>query len=55
MKSIESWIDEKLKEIALKLPQLAHHESASFNCGYNAGYKNAILDLEKFLHLENID
>jgi hypothetical protein len=42
-------IDVKLAEIANKLPSLVHQDAASFACGYNSGYKNALLDLERKL------
>jgi hypothetical protein len=46
---LNSWIDEKLGEIANKLPSLVHTEPASFACGYNVGYKQALLDIENHL------
>lgn len=46
---LNSWIDEKIGEIANKLPSLVHTEPASFACGYNVGYKSALLDLENRL------
>jgi len=46
---VQDWINKKLKEIADKLPTLAHTEPASFSCGYNVGYKNALLDLEHII------
>lgn len=46
------WIDSKLAEIANKLPALVYQDAASFSCGYNAGYKQAVLDLER--HLEGM-
>ena len=52
MKSIKKWINNKLKEVGEKLPKLIHNDPASFACGYNAGYKNALLDIEKFLFKE---
>jgi hypothetical protein len=52
MKSIQEWIDNKLKEIEVKLPVLIHKDPASFACGYNAGYKCALLDIERFLFKE---
>lgn len=44
---LQDWMNRKLKEIAEKLPTLVHTEPASFSCGYNVGYKHAILDLER--------
>lgn len=43
---IQDWINNKYKEIAVKLPTLVHTEPASFSCGFNTGYKQALLDLE---------
>lgn len=42
---LQEWIDKRLKYIAELLPQLQHEDPASFACGYNAGYKNALLDM----------
>ena len=47
--SVNNWIDRKLGDIAKKLPSLVHTEPASFACGYNAGYKGALLDLHRYL------
>jgi len=49
MALLNSWIDSKLADIANKLPTLTHQDAASFACGYNTGYKSALLDLEKQL------
>jgi len=49
---LNQWIDSKLAEITNQLPTLVHQDPASFACGYNTGYKNALLDLEK--HLDHI-
>ncbi len=49
MPLLNDWIDGKLEEISGKLPELAHTEPASFCCGYNSGYKQAMLDLEAYL------
>lgn len=46
---IQDWIHEQLKDIATKLPTLVHTEPASFACGYNAGYKRALLDLDNII------
>lgn len=46
---IQDWTAQKLREIADKLPTLVHTEPASFSCGYNVGYKQAILDLERII------
>ena len=47
--NIHEWIDLKFEEIAEKLPHLAHEDAASFACGYNMGYKRAVLDLDDFI------
>jgi hypothetical protein len=47
--TIHDWIEAKLAEIALKLPTLVHTEPASFSCGFNVGYKQALLDLEHII------
>lgn len=44
---LQQWIDKKLECIAQKLPNKAHTEPASFSCGYNVGYKQCLLDLER--------
>ena len=49
---IQNWIDSKLAFIATKLPTLVHTEPASFACGFNTGYKQAILELDRFLEDE---
>ena len=43
---IQDWIENKYTEIAKKLPTLVHTEPASFACGFNLGYKQALRDLE---------
>lgn len=43
---IQDWISEQYKEIAKKLPNLVHTEPASFACGFNTGYKEALRELE---------
>ena len=48
----KEWLNKKISEIAKKLPTLVHTEPASFSCGYNVGYKQAMLDLERFLEYE---
>lgn len=47
--TLPRWIDDKLKSVAEKLPSLVHTEPASFACGFNIGYKQALLDLSLFL------
>jgi len=52
---VREWIDAKLCEIAAKLPSLVHSDPASFNCGYNSGYKQAVLELDRLLEAQEID
>lgn len=47
--NMQKWIDDKIKQIAEKLPNTAHTEPSSFACGYNVGYKQALLDMQKIL------
>ena len=47
--TIELWIDEKLTEIGDKIKEITHDNPASFSCGYNVGYRQAILDLQNFI------
>lgn len=46
---IQDWTAGKFKEIAAKLPTLVHTEPASFSCGFNTGYKQALIDLENLI------
>jgi hypothetical protein len=46
---LKEWINDKFVEIATKLPTLVHTEPASFACGFNVGYKHALLELDRFL------
>ncbi len=50
--SLQEWIDSKFKMIADKLPTLVHQDPASFACGYNVGYKQCLLELDRFLQDE---
>ena len=45
----QEWIDNGFAKVAEKLPNLVHTEPASFACGFNTGYKQAMLDLDRFL------
>lgn len=54
MPLLNDWIDGKIADIANKLPTLVHTEPASFSCGYNTGYKTALLDLERFMNDANL-
>ena len=47
--SLQEWIDNKFALIAEQLPTLVHTEPASFSCGFNMGYKQALLDLDRLI------
>lgn len=51
LEKIDKWLCNKLADIAKKLPNLAHSEPASFACGFNIGYKQAMLDLNRYLDM----
>jgi hypothetical protein len=53
--NLQEWIDSKFAEIANKLPNLVHENPASFACGFNVGYKQALLELDRFLLRDNIE
>ena len=46
---VQGWIDDRLAKVAEKLPTIVHTEPASFSCGYNTGYKQCLLDLDRFI------
>lgn len=46
--SINEWIDIKLAAIAKKLSKLVY-SARTFECGYQTGYKSALLDIEKLI------
>jgi len=48
--TLQEWINNRLSYAAKLLPQLTHEDPASFACGYNAGYKNALLEIQEFLN-----
>lgn len=52
---LHDWINLKFEDIAKKLPNLVHEDASSFACGYNAGYKQGMLDVQHFLVHENSD
>jgi len=52
---VDDWVDRKLAEIAERLPEIIHSDPASFSCGFNAGYKQAVTDLAKILGDIEID
>lgn len=49
MGKLNDWINDKFADIAQRLPTLVHTEPASFSCGYNTGYKQALLDLDNII------
>ena len=55
MANLDTWISDKLQGIAHKLPSLVHSDPASFACGFNSGYKQAMLDLSRFVDVEKVD
>ncbi len=54
MTKLQTWIDEKLAIIANSLPETVK-KPASFKCGHDMGYKQAMLDLEHFLYKDEND
>jgi hypothetical protein len=46
---LQKWLNDKLKEISCKLPMLVLTNPTSFSCGFNTGYKQAMLDLERVI------
>jgi len=54
MPLLNDWIDGKIADIANKLPTLVYKNPGSFSCGYNTGYKTALLDLERFMNDANL-
>lgn len=52
---LNDWINNKLSDVAKKLPTLVNKAPESFACGYQMGYKHALLDLDKFLQDEAPD
>jgi hypothetical protein len=46
---VKSWVDEQLKIIGSKLPTLVHENPASFACGYNMGFKQCLLELDRLI------
>jgi hypothetical protein len=49
MPILNDWIDCHLAYIANHLPKLVEEKPASFDCGHKVGYKQALLDLERYL------
>lgn len=52
-KIINEWIYSKLKEVADILPSSVHDDPEGFSCGFNTGYKHALLDLNNFIQEKN--
>ena len=52
---IRGWVDKKLKGIAEKPEILSHSDPASFNCGFNSGYKQAVFEVNRLLERQNKD
>ncbi len=50
---VNQFISNELASIAEKLPTLAHSDPASFACGYNTGYKQALLALDRMLNIQD--
>jgi hypothetical protein len=50
---LTSWINNKIIKISKELPLLVLDNPKSFDCGFNIGYKHAMLDLSS--HLNNDD
>lgn len=55
MNELEFFINDKLAEITKRLPELVHENPASFSCGFNAGYKAALLDLSRIMENKKHD
>lgn len=51
----QEWIAAKFDEIATKLPTLVHTEPASFACGFNTGYKHALLEFDRRMLEDDIN
>lgn len=50
---LQTWVDSKLSDISKKLPTLVHDDPASFACGFNAGYKQALLEIDRIIAKRN--
>ena len=46
---IQEYIDAKIAIIANSLPRKVHDNPKSFTCGHDVGYKQALLDIERFM------
>jgi len=52
LEQIQKLMNAKFKEIAEKLPTLTHQDPSSFSCGFNAGYKQCLLDLMTIIDVD---
>lgn len=55
MEHLQSWIDKKIGEIGRLLPELVYTNPSSFKCGLNMGYKQALLDIDRIIHDDDIN
>lgn len=46
---IQEWLFIKLKDISETLSGLVRSDPQSFNCGFNTGYKQALIDLDNII------
>lgn len=46
---IQDWIAKKLKAIAEVLYMQVMEDASSFKCGFNTGYKQAMIDLDNLI------
>jgi hypothetical protein len=53
MRIIRCWLDKKLSEIAKRFPNEIEENASSFQCGHTMGYKECLLDLDKFMDETN--
>jgi hypothetical protein len=49
---LQQYIHDKLSWIAESLPETVK-QPTSFRCGYDTGYKQALLDLQRFLEVDD--
>lgn len=47
--TIKEWLKDRITEIATRLPTSVHKDPASFACGYNVGFKAALLQLDALI------
>jgi hypothetical protein len=46
---IKEWIYNKFSEVSERMETLVHSEPASFACGYNVGYRQCLIEIEKMI------